>query len=140
MDYRNLWGIAAIICSLAILNYSLESAHAGPTGPNVGTGTNSIENFSLRCTGTSQVLIPANSSKDFVVTDVITGDDSTTYEPFSTTLTFNGGVTLSVSPMQSHRFETGLKVPAGQTMDCQSTISTSYYHYTVTVLGYYAHP
>ena len=141
MDYRNLFGIAAIILSLAALNYSLESAHAGPTGPNVGTGTNPIENFSLKCTNTTQALIPADSTRDFVVTDVITGADGTSnYSPVPITLTFNGGVTMTVSEMQSHRFETGLKVPVGESMDCQNGTSSTTYHYNVTVLGYYAHP
>ena len=142
MDYRHLFGLAAIILSIAILNHSVDSAHAGPTGPNVGMGSNPIENFSLKCTGSSQVLVPVDSTRDFIVTDLITGDDSTSsYAPQPATLTFNGGVSLTVSATQSHRFETGLKVPAGETMDCEFlSTNTSYYFYNVTVLGYYAHP
>ena len=93
-----LFGIAAIILFFAALNYSLESAHAGPKGSNVGTGTNPIENFSLQCTNTTQALIPGDSTRDFVVRDVITGTDGTsTYSPVRITLTFNGGVTMTVS-------------------------------------------
>ena len=140
MDHRNLFGIAAIILSLAALNHSVDNAHAGPTGPNVGTGNNPIENFSIRCTNTQQSVVPVDTSRDFIVTDVITGNDTTNYSPESSTLTFNGGVTMTVSVLQSHQFVTGLKVPVGETLDCISSTSTSFYHFNVTVLGYYAHP
>ena len=140
MDYRNLFGIAAIIFSLAALNHSIDDAHAGPMGPNVSAGSNPIENFSLKCTYASQSIVPADSSRDFIVTDVITGDDTTNYNPELATLTFNSGVTMTVSVLQSHQFISGLKVPVGETLDCQSTTSTSFYHFNVTVLGYYAHP
>jgi hypothetical protein len=140
MDHRNLFGLSAIILSLAVLHYAMFSANAGPMGPNVGTGANPIENFSLKCTDTKQVLVSADSSRDFIVTDVITGNDGTGYDPIPVTLTFNGGVSMAVSVLQSHRFVTGLKVPVGESLDCQNGTSTSYYHYNVTVLGYYAHP
>ena len=140
MDHRNLFGIAAIILSVAVLNHSVDNAHAGPMGPNVSAGSNPIENFSLRCTYTQQSIVPADSSRDFIVTDVITGDDSTNYTPQPTTLTFNTGVTMTVSVLQSHRFVSGLKVPVGETLDCQNSTSSGSYHYNVTVLGYYAHP
>ena len=140
MDYRNLLGLAAVILSLAVFNHSMDDAYAGPMGPNVGTGSNPIENFSLRCTGTQQTIVPSDVSRDFIVTDVITGDDTTNYSPVGVTLTFNGGVSMSVSALQSHRFVTGLKVPVGESLDCQNGASSGSYHYNVTVLGYYAHP
>ena len=140
MDHRNLFGFAAIILSLAALNHSMDNAYAGPTGPNVGTGSNPIENFSIRCTNTQQSIVPVDMNRDFIVTDVITGNDTTNYSPESSTLTFNGGVTMTVSVLQSHQFVTGLKVPVGETLDCISSTSTSFYHFNVTVLGYYAHP
>ncbi len=140
MDYRNLFGIAAIILSVAALNHSMDTAHAGPMGPNVSAGNNPIENFSIRCTNTQQSVVPVDSTRDFIVTDVITGDDTTNYNPESSTLIFNGGVTMTLSVLQSHQFITGLKVPVGETLDCLSSTSTSFYHFNVTVLGYYAHP
>jgi hypothetical protein len=140
MDYRNLLGLSAVIFSIAVLHYAMFSANAGPMGPNVGTGSNPIENFSLKCTNTQQVLVSADSSRDFIVTDVITGNDNTGYDPQPVTLTFNSGVSMAVSILQSHRFVTGLKVPVGESLDCQNATSTSYYHYNVTILGYYAHP
>ena len=140
MDHRTLFGIAAIILSVAALNHSMDHAYAGPMGPNVSAGNNPIENFSLRCTNTQQSIVPADSTRDFIVTDVITGNDATNNAPQPATLTFNSGVTMTVSVLQSHRFVTGLKVPVGETLDCQSSTGTNFYHYNVTVLGYYAHP
>ena len=140
MDYRNLFGIAAIVISVAALNHSMDNAYAGPMGPNVSAGSNPIENFSLRCTNTQQSIVPSDSSRDFIVTDVITGDDGTPYSPQPTTLTFNGGVTMTVSVLQSHQFISGLKVPVGETLDCQNSTGSTSYHYNVTILGYYAHP
>lgn len=140
MDHRNLFGIAAIILSVAALNHSMDNAHAGPMGPNVSAGSNPIENFSILCTNTQQSIVPIDNARDFIVTDVITGDDTTNYSPQAATLTFNGGVTMTVSVLQSHQFVTGLKVPVGETLDCQNSTGTTFYHYNVTVLGYYAHP
>jgi hypothetical protein len=140
MDHRNLLGFAAIILSSAVLIHSLQSALAGPSGPNVSLGANPIENFSLFCNVNSQTLVPSDPNRDFIVTDIITGDDSSSYSPIPSNLTFNAGITMTVSPLQSHRFETGLKVPTNSTLDCQNGTSSSQYHFNVTVLGYYAHP
>ena len=140
MVHKNLFGLATVIFSISFLVDSLQTAFAGPTGPNVSLGFNPIDNFSLLCTNNSQTLVPADANRDFIVTDIITGDDSTNYSPVPSTLTFNGGITMTVSTLQSHRFETGLKIPANTTLDCQNGTGTNHYHFNVTVLGYYAHP
>ena len=70
MDYRNLFGIAAIILSATAFVRSFNSAHAFPQGPNVNMGFNPIESFAGEINNSSQTLLTTTAAP-FVISDLI---------------------------------------------------------------------
>ena len=66
MDYRNLFGIAAIILSGAVFVHSLKSANAFPQGPNVSMGSNPYESFYGNANTASHTF-----QNDFIITTII---------------------------------------------------------------------
>jgi len=126
MDYRNLFGIAAIILSGAVFVHSLKSANAFPQGPNVSMGSNPIESF-YGCTISGATIFTNTSNYNFIITDV------TTQEPLQSnisTLRINGQNVFSST--HSTHFFSGIKV-------LPSDVVTCYGGYPTTISGYYTH-
>ena len=129
MDYRNLFGIAAIILSGAVFVHSLKSANAFPQGPNVSMGSNPIDNFHLQNCGSSWPTILTNSSSQaFIITDIVKGVENTGYD---LRLRINSQIIYDAH--RNHAFQTGLKVLPGETVQCYFS------GYPVTLSGYYTH-
>ena len=129
MDYRNLFGIAAIILSGAVFVHSLKSANAFPQGPNVSMGSNPIENFHHQnCNSNWPTILTNSSSQAFIITDIIRGKASSSYD---VRLRINSQNIYDAE--DNYAFQTGLKVLPGETVEC-------YHHgYPVTLSGYYTH-
>ena len=134
MDYRNVWGVAAIVLSGAVFVHSLKTANAFPQGPNVSTGSNPIDSFYTLCDSGFSTIFTNTSSKAFIITDVVKENYSN-----HTFLRVNGTDIFqseygSQGSSRSIRFSSGLKVNPSDVVECSS--SGDY----LTISGYYVHP
>ena len=145
MDYRNLFGIASIILSIAVLILSFNTANAIPQGANISIGSNPVASFtSTNCTsGDTVVSVP--SDQILVITDIIIGgyygEDVQLKTGTGTLLgqfkSVNGYSQAAYNHFLEGRFyslRSGIVVPSGEdlVLYCGSN--------SLTVSGYYAHP
>jgi len=131
MQSSHLFGIAAIIASIALLFSSVEHAFASPNGPNVSLGANPIEVAQVNCSNQSPTLFTTGNDA-FIITDLIVADG---YSTGGITLQLNGSNWLSFAENRIHAFSSGIPVPINSTLAVQCS-----YGRTVTISGYYAHP
>ena len=66
MDHRTLFGIAAIILSVAALNHSMDHAYAGPMGPNVSAGNTECVQYSVMPVFATTPMGPSSIAADDV--------------------------------------------------------------------------
>ena len=132
----HLFGVAAVISSVALLIHSLQPANA-TSGPNVSLGSNPIQHYYQSCDNQTNAVIFTNSStSDFVITDI--------YNYYGTVvLHIDGNVATlihhhpSSNSGQAHiPFVSGLRVPSGSTLTCTDDGDAP----RITISGYYAHP
>lgn len=118
---RRLFGIAAIIASIAYLFSSIGQTFAYPQGPNVSTGSNPIVSFYC-ASGNPGYTVPNGQS--LVMTDFI-GVWSAPSLDLSTgeQLNFSDG---------TYTLMTGYKVASGTSITCSSG--------SMGISGYLAHP
>jgi hypothetical protein len=124
MDYRNLFGIAAIILSAAVFLQSLKSANALPQGPNISSGSNPIDQGQGNCNGST--IFTNNSSQSFIITDI-----SKSYvDSYEIYLESNGQTIWN--GRGNFNFRSGLQIAPGSSVTCIGG-------YSVSISGYYAH-
>jgi hypothetical protein len=132
MDYRNLFGIAAIILSSAVFVQSLNSANAFPQGANVSLGSNPIEHHYGVCTQADFFLNSTNNP--FIITDII----GQTQGGYDLTLYVNGAVGAKLYSSTENVFyglKSGIVVDPGEAVYCSGGTTR-----IITITGYYAHP
>lgn len=147
MDYRSLFGIAAIILSGAVFMHSLNSANAFPQGPNVSTGSNPIESWAGSWDSGYQTV--GTVSQDFIITDFILSGTATncivtlTSNPSDHSsqyviatgafynYTYNNG-----NSQFNGNFNSGIRVPAGTTIHAYANKSGNC---LFNITGYYTH-
>ena len=100
MDYRNLFGIAAIILSGAVFIHSLKSANAFPQGPNVSIGSNPLFSFGGTVSNGTTTVFAAPSDQMMIVTDLIlsTNNESCTSD---LTLAISSGTSVAAVDLYS---------------------------------------
>ena len=118
---RRLFGIAAIIASIAYLISSIGNSFAYPQGPNVSLGSNPIVSFYC-ASGNVAYTVPSGQS--LVITDFI-GVSNYPYFTLSTGESLN-----MVDGTYSSR--TGYKLTGGTSITCGSG--------SMVVSGYLTHP
>jgi hypothetical protein len=154
MDYRNLIGLAAIICACGYFILSLQPAIASmPVGMQhgqfpfehftdcdiVGAGASTYDG----CTPPTGVhsLLTTPSDRVFIITGAVTAYSYACYleingQPISTYAFFEGSQNRSNASSPFIFGNAHYQVPAGTSLDINiSTSSCRYY-----VEGYYAHP
>ena len=136
MDYRNIFGIAAVIFATGYLVRSFQPANAFPQGPNVSMGSNPI--FSRSANGYSNVTVFTNNTSNLAIVTDITITGAWNYS-CTATFTATGGDLYKLSNSQtgstSISLKSGLKVPAGGdlVMDGNSRCASG------SISGYYTH-
>jgi hypothetical protein len=121
MDYRNLFGMAAIILSCAVFIQSLNSANAFPQGPNVSMGSNPLDYNYQNCNSNSNGYTN-NSTLDFIITDIIAWNDLHIYVD---------NAEIAIHHQGTSSLQSGIRIQSGETVTC----SGGY----LTIIGYYAH-
>ena len=137
---KMIFACAALIASLGIFIMALHSAQAG-YGPQIYMGSNPIANFYINCSYQSNAVVFQNTSTmDFVITDIVVYDGGASlHTGVSTsvlTRRFTGGYANHGGYNQSHQFQSGIVVAAGETLYCSAENA----YPQITVNGYYAHP
>ena len=79
MDYRNLFGIAALFLSGSVFLHSLNAANAFPQGPNISLGSNPIENLhgmvSISSGGNYANIWTNNTAHDLIITTAMLAEN-----------------------------------------------------------------
>ena len=140
MKNNNLFGIAAIILSIAVLIHSISDSIAFPQGPNVSLGSNPI--VTIRCPSSANLpnipdsyTVPAGY--DYIVTDWTMPNTTSGYSymylgnDVLMSYYWSSGTGFS----QHASFATGLKIPSGETIRCVTPSNT----YGGVISGYLAH-
>ena len=147
MDYRHLFGFAAILLSGSVFIQSLNTANAFPQGPNVSMGSNPIKSWAGSISSSGWYTIDT-VQQDFIITDLVisgSGDCSFQLHTSQSTgyadtgaiatgyfYTYNGQGESSFTG----NFRSGMKVTAGTTLHALID-RNGYCHYNIS--GYYAH-
>ena len=127
MDYRNLFGAAAIILSCAVLIQSLNSANAFPQGPNVSMGGNPIEQTILNCNGNESWT--NNTSSPYIITDLVV------YAPsYTINLYIDNNLIVKHYGITEISMNSGIKVSPGQVLTCDGQTGRYF-----TISGYYSY-
>ena len=137
-DYRQLFGVAAILFAIGFILQSIMPARAIPIGPSVSLGANPV--FAVHTSGSSGTLFTNNTSSSAVITDLVILEDAYWFMTFSVT---NGGDEFrffadygeGVSGVES--LSSGIRVPAGESLTF--TGSHTSYCQGASASGYYAH-
>ena len=117
-----------------------------PSGASISTGSNPVQSWAGTVSSSSTTIFTAPEDQDIVVTDVhlscnytcdtrftMTRSDGTTIGSFQV----SGGYGSSYDSLSiQQQFNSGLPVPAGQTLTIQTTHDTVSY----TLSGYLAQP
>lgn len=127
MDYRNLFGTAAIILSCAVLIQSLNSANAFPQGANVSMGSNPIDQTMIACNGNESWTNNTNST--FIITDLIVYGQS-----YVINLYIDNNMIVKWVGNSEFNMNSGIKVNPGQVITCDGQTNRYF-----TISGYYAH-
>ena len=132
MDYKKLFGYAAILFGLGFFVRSFLPAYAY-NGPNTSMGSNPIDHATAICSNLSSSLIFSNSTTStFVVTEVIRA-----YPSYGAGLSINGNRIFNVEGFSNGRsmfsFDSGLTVQPGESVYC------GHGGYRMTISGYYTH-
>jgi hypothetical protein len=132
-----------LIATLAVgLGFSLSSSEAVgyPAGAAVSLGANPV--WSTGGTPSATQVVASPVGKDLIITDFVVGGNSG-YQRVSFTLsdgTIVGGFGSNSSEATIVNFESGIRVPAGDTL----TMTFASYHartdFRYSVSGYYAQP
>ena len=130
MDYRNLFGIAAIILSGAVFVHSLKSANAFPQGPNVSMGSNPIQSFNETCNWTT--IISNTTNQTFIITDVIPSYGSSDVDLREGNS--SGTHLFSLKAGSVANLRTGVPIPPNTDIVCQHGGG-----HRITITGYYTH-
>jgi hypothetical protein len=156
MDFRNLFGIAAIILSATVFVHSLKSANAFPQGPNVSMENNPVISTGGSVSNGTSNLFTAPSDQMIVINDVLLSMAEDSCSSILTITTSSGSILGEVKlhskkidisgysraaltgPTQTqHAFNSGLPLPEGEMLEITESggCNVSY-----TISGYYAHP
>ena len=154
---RNLFGISAIIASVALVVSSIGNSFALPQGPSVNTGSNPVFSYGGTISNSTTTLFTAPADQTMIVTDVVL---TMAEQSCSSTITFNtsagnvssfklysnfytagdgyGRSATSIEPKSiSHSFNSGVPVNLSDGMDI---VESGGCNVSYTVSGYYAHP
>ena len=146
MDYRNILATGFLLLCGAVFVQSLKSANAFPQGPNVSMGSNPIESWSGQI-GSDGWYTLDTFQDDFIITDFsISGQSYCNFQLHnSQSSTANSAIASGYfyqssgqgQSSYSHRFASGMKIPAGTTVYMYVNRHSSYCHYNIS--GYYTH-
>ena len=135
-DYRNLFGLAAILFGAGSFVQSLQSANA-TIGPSISLGSNPIQHFYQNCEQQSNFEIFTNtSSGDFIITDIYVYDWIVKFQVDADVALLMKGDVDANSPRANLHLQSGIRVPSGSSLKCSDNGDSP----RVMVSGYYAHP
>ena len=154
---RNLFGISAIIASVALLVSSIGNSFALPQGPSVNVGSNPIFSYGGTISNSTTTLFTAPSDQTMIVTDVVLTMAEQTCTSTITLNTSAGNVSsfklyskfysagdgygrsaTSIEPKSiSHSFNSGVPISLSDSLDI---VESGGCNVSYTVSGYYAHP
>ena len=154
---RNLFGISAIIASVALLVSSIGNSFALPQGPSVNIGSNPVFSYGGTVSNNSTTLFTAPSDQTMVVTDIVltmaeqtctstimlntSAGNVSSFKLYSNFYTAGDGYGRSATSIEpksiSHSFNSGVPVSMNDGLNIAESggCNVSY-----TVSGYYAHP
>ena len=148
MDYRNILATGFLLLCGSVFVHSLKSANAFPQGPNVSMGSNPIESWSGQI-GSDGWYTLDTFQDDFIITDFsISAQHSCNFQLHnsqSNSYTSTGAIASGYfyqssgqgQSSYSHRFASGMKIPAGTTVYMYVNRGNDYCHYNIS--GYYTH-
>lgn len=140
-DYRQLFGIAAIIMACGFLVRSFQPAHA-VNGPTVSMGSNPIDNiYGAETIGgyNSSTVFTNNTNHDFIITQFRSISSSCALEIDGATVFSHYNSSYgSKFVYMSQFFEGNLKVSIGSIISIQNN-SGGTSHCPYYIEGYYAH-
>jgi hypothetical protein len=126
MDHKTLLSFGFVLLCASVLNESLQSADAYPSGPNISLGNNPIANFSQTCSSWDTIY-SNNTNQTYIITDVVhaySGSNNATLK--------RNGQTIYES-RDNHHFNSGLSIEPGESITCYNN------GYAVTISGFYTH-
>jgi hypothetical protein len=129
MDYRNIFGIAAVIFATGYLIRSFQPANAFPQGPNVSMGSNPIESFTVNCSWTS--IFNNTSNQTFIITDIVVRSSGIT--AYLRENNNNGAKIFESRGEGVYSLNTGIPINPGTNVACDHS------GYPMTISGYYTH-
>ena len=150
--HKNIFALASLIGATGFFIRSLAPAQA-EIGPMVNLGSNPVVSAAGTATMSSTQILSAPNDQDLLITDVIFSADATDhacnariYLDLGTGTTL-GAFTISgdmdsdygnddaggTSPVLAHRFESGLVIPAGDTLSIYvNNCGSSNLRYTIS--------
>ena len=151
MDYRTILATGFLLLCGAVFVQSLNSANAFPQGPNVSMGSNPIESWAGRISGTTQTLLTTTSSP-FIISDIIltmtnhncvstvtlknsAGDDVGSFKMRGWVDPYSNDAAHTPQVIQ-HAFTSGIRINSSDQLDISESGNCSA-HYNIS--GYYTH-
>ena len=134
IDYRNLFGFAAILFGAGFFVQSLKNANA-EIGPSISLGSNPIQHYYLNCDGQSNATIFTNNETgDFIITDIYVYDGTVEFSIDSNVTLFMTSWNNSHSP--DFHLNSGIRIPSSSSFTCTDYANSP----KIMVSGYYTHP
>lgn len=152
---RNLFGISAVIASLALLIWSIGETFAYPQGPNLSMGSNPVFSYGGDVGSTSVNLMTVPANQTAIVTDVvftIVGHSSNVANPCRAYINMSDSSGNSLARFRitslddnsysftptlvSQSFLSGLPISSGDDLILSGSGGCDY---SYTVSGYYSH-
>ena len=158
MDYRHLFGTAAIILSGAVFVHTLNKANAFPQGPTINLGSNPLFSIGGTISNSTAVIFTAPSDQIMVTTDIILSmhNDSCasdiTLSNSSNTLAqfelhskwrppgsgaYYGAMSQTQATSIQHAFNSGIPLSVGDSLEITESGNCNIAY---TISGYYAQP